>query len=79
MDLFFVSRARVHERPELYGRVGEKAVRRLDFSALPIVCRCSWTKNYRYSTNLQVVIDANSRLVVVIDLPLPGSRNDCRA
>jgi hypothetical protein len=25
------------------------------------------------------VIDANSRLVVAIGLPLPGSRNDCRA
>ncbi|MFJ4428583.1 transposase [Streptomyces bobili] len=36
-------------------------------------------KNYRYSTNPQVVIDANSRLVVAIGLPLPGSRNDCRA
>lgn len=35
------------------------------------------SKNYRYSTNLQVVIDANSRLVVAIGLP--GSRNDCRA
>ena len=29
--------------------------------------------------NLQAVIDANSRLVVAIGLPLPGSRNDCRA
>ncbi|MEU7206737.1 transposase [Streptomyces sp. NPDC045470] len=37
------------------------------------------SKNYRYSTNLQVVIDANSRLVVAIGAPLPGSRNDCRA
>lgn len=37
------------------------------------------SKNYRYSTNLQVVIDANSRLVVAIGDPLPGSRNDCRA
>jgi hypothetical protein len=37
------------------------------------------SKNYRYSTNLQVVIDANSRLVVAIGIPLPGSRNDCRA
>lgn len=37
------------------------------------------SKNYRYSTNLQVVIDANSHLVVAIGLPLPGSRNDCRA
>jgi hypothetical protein len=37
------------------------------------------SKNYRYSTNLQVVIDANSRLVVAIGDPLPDSRNDCRA
>ncbi|MFI9080042.1 transposase [Streptomyces sioyaensis] len=36
-------------------------------------------KNCRYATNLQVVIDANSRLVVAIGLPVPGSRNDCRA
>ena len=32
MDLFFVSRARVQERPGLFGRVGEEAVRRLDFT-----------------------------------------------
>lgn len=37
------------------------------------------SKHYRYSTNLQVVIDANSRLAVAIGIPLPGSRNDCRA
>ncbi|MEU7062908.1 transposase [Streptomyces sp. NPDC046161] len=37
------------------------------------------SKNYRYSTNLQVVIDANSHFVVAIGTPLPGSRNDCRA
>lgn len=37
------------------------------------------SKNYRYSTNHQVVIDANSRLVVAVGLPLPGNHNDCRA
>lgn len=37
------------------------------------------SKNYRYSTNLQVIIDANSRLVVAIGDPLPCSRDDCRA
>lgn len=37
------------------------------------------SKNYRYSANLQVVIDADSRLVVAIGNPLPGSRNGCRA
>ncbi|MFJ8391008.1 transposase [Streptomyces sp. NPDC094438] len=37
------------------------------------------SKNYRYSTNHQVVIDANTRLVVAVGRPLPGNRNDCRA
>jgi hypothetical protein len=37
------------------------------------------SKNYRYSTNHQVVIDADTRLVVAIGRPLPGNRNDCKA
>ena len=37
------------------------------------------SKNYRYSTNHQVVVDADTRLVVVIGRPLPGNRNDCKA
>lgn len=37
------------------------------------------SKNYRYSTNLQVLIDANTRLVLTIDDPQPGNRNDCTA
>ncbi|MDI5963943.1 transposase [Streptantibioticus silvisoli] len=37
------------------------------------------SKNYRGSTNHQVVIDADTRLVVVIGRPLPGNRNDCKA
>jgi hypothetical protein len=36
-------------------------------------------KNYRYSVNLQVVIDANTRLIVAVGRPTPGNRNDCRA
>ena len=36
-------------------------------------------KNYRYSTNHQVVHDADTRLVVVVGQPLPGNRNDCLA
>ncbi|MFH8663068.1 transposase [Streptomyces afghaniensis] len=36
------------------------------------------SKNYRYSTNHQVVIDADTRLVVV-GRPVPGNRNDCKA
>ncbi|MGX1676382.1 transposase [Streptomyces sp. NPDC055400] len=37
------------------------------------------SKNYRYSTNDQVVIDADTRRVVVIGRPVPGNRNDCKA
>ena len=37
------------------------------------------SKNYRYSTNHQVVIDADARLVVAIGRPVPGNRNDCKA
>jgi hypothetical protein len=37
------------------------------------------SKSYRYSTNLQVLIDVNTRLTVVVGRPLPGGRNDCRA
>ncbi|MFD0422423.1 transposase [Streptomyces parvus] len=37
------------------------------------------SKNYRYSTNHQVVIDADSRLVVAVGQPVPGNRNDCKA
>ncbi|MFD9136663.1 transposase [Streptomyces bottropensis] len=37
------------------------------------------SKSYRYSTNHQVVIDADTRLVVAVGRPLPGNRNDCKA
>lgn len=37
------------------------------------------SKNYRYSTNHQVVIAADSRLVVVVGRPLPGNRAGCKA
>jgi hypothetical protein len=36
-------------------------------------------ENHRYSTNHQVVIDADSRLVVVAGQPPPGNRADCKA
>ncbi len=36
------------------------------------------SKNYRYSTSHQVVIDANTRLVVAAGRPLPGNRHDAR-
>ncbi len=34
------------------------------------------SKNYRYSTNLQVAIDATTRLVIAVGDPQPGNRND---
>lgn len=37
------------------------------------------SKNYRYSTNVQVVIDADTRLVVAVGRPQAGNRNDCIA
>lgn len=37
------------------------------------------SENYRYSTNHQVVIAADTELVVALGRPLPGNRNDCRA
>lgn len=37
------------------------------------------SKNHRYSTNHQVVIDADTRLVLVVGQPLSGNRNDCKA
>jgi hypothetical protein len=37
------------------------------------------SKNYRYSTNHQVVIDADTCLVVAVGRPVTGNRNDCKA
>lgn len=37
------------------------------------------SKNYRYSTNHQVVFDADTRLVVAVGRPVPGNRSDCKA
>ncbi|GGN97823.1 hypothetical protein GCM10011610_64210 [Nocardia rhizosphaerihabitans] len=45
----------------------------------PVINLAAQSKNYRYSTNHQVVIDADTELVVALGRPLPGNRNDCRA
>jgi hypothetical protein len=37
------------------------------------------SKNYRYSVNVQVIIDADTQLVVAVGDPKPGNRNDCTA
>ena len=37
------------------------------------------SKNYRTSVNMQVMINAETRLVVAVGQPQPGNRNDCTA
>lgn len=37
------------------------------------------SRDYRDSTNYQVVNDADTSLVVVVGRPLAGNRNDCRS
>ncbi|CAM3243300.1 Transposase [Stackebrandtia soli] len=37
------------------------------------------SKNYRRSSNIQVMIDADTRLTVAVAGPLPGSRHDSKA
>lgn len=37
------------------------------------------SKNYRYSTNHQVVIHADPQMVGAVGIPLSGSRNDTLA
>ncbi len=37
------------------------------------------SKNYRYSVNMQVLIHAETRLVLAVGDPQPGNRNDCQA
>ncbi|MFJ3625457.1 transposase [Streptomyces albidoflavus] len=38
-----------------------------------------WSKNYRHPTDHQVVLDADTRLAVVVGRPLAANRNDCKA
>jgi hypothetical protein len=60
---------------------GSEAVLIVDGTLVPTRDRAiaASSKNYRYSTNHQVVIDADTRLVVAVGRPLPGNRNDCKA
>ncbi len=64
-------------------RFRKDAVLIVDGTLVPIPTRdhqvAEQSKNYRYSTNHQVVIDADTRLVVAVGRPLPGNRNDCKA
>ncbi len=84
-----VRRLEVGGRPDRRpSRTGSRA------PATTAIPRSSWTaalvptrdrtvaasgRNYRHSTDHQVVIDADTRLVVTVGKPLPGNRDDCRA
>lgn len=60
---------------------GPRAVAIVDGTLVPTRDRslAASSKNYRYSTNLQVAINADTQLVIAVGRPLPGNRNDCRA
>lgn len=62
-------------------RYGPGAVLIVDGTLVPTRDRtvAASSKNYRHSVNMQVMIDANTRLVIAVGQPLPGNRNDCRA
>jgi hypothetical protein len=52
----------------------------INSSARPTVTRdhrlAASSKDYRYSTNVQIAIDADIRLVIATGGPQPGNRND---
>jgi hypothetical protein len=47
--------------------------------ALPDHRLAAQSKNYRYSANPRVAIDADTRLVIALGAPQPGNRNDTTA
>lgn len=50
----------------------------VDGTLVPVYVRAitALSNTYRYSVNMQVVIDANTRLVVAVGRPVPGNHND---
>lgn len=88
--LFGIKTAAVHRIIDRLGpylalapvrRPGVDAVLIVDGTLVPTRDRtvAASAKNYRHSVNLQVLINADTRLVVAVGRPLPGNRNDCRA
>jgi hypothetical protein len=45
-------------------------------SSPPATTLAAPSKNYRYSANLQVAVDANTCLIIALGDPQPGNRND---
>lgn len=62
-------------------RHGPDTVLIVDGTLVPVHDRSvsASSRNYRYSANLQVVIDADTRLTIAVGRPVPGNRNDCTA
>ena len=75
-----------HPRPAPGARAGAPAAGRPDRhrrrhpdSRLGTTALAARSKNYRYSTNLQVAIDASTRLVIAVGDPQPGNRRTTRS
>jgi hypothetical protein len=88
--LFGISHAAAHRVVDTVGplpapapvrRRGPDEVSIVDDTLVPLRDRslAARSKNHRYSANMQIAIDANTRLVVATGDPLPGNRNDCQA
>ncbi|MFF7747606.1 transposase family protein [Streptomyces sp. NPDC007960] len=65
-------------------RPAESAVERLwivDGTLIPVRDRrvAASSRNYRFSANVQVIVDADTRLVVATGRPVPGTTADARA
>ncbi|WP_344598857.1 transposase family protein, partial [Actinomadura vinacea] len=88
--LFGISHAAAHRVVDTVGpllalapvrRRGTDEVSIVDGTLVPLRDRslAARSKNYRYSANVQIAVDADTRLVVATGDPLPGNRNDCQA
>jgi hypothetical protein len=53
----------------------------VDGTMIPVPDRdvAASSRNYRFSANVQVVIDADTRLVLATGRPVPGNVNDAQA
>lgn len=89
--LFGIKTAAVHRIVDRLGpflalaparrRYGPDTVLIVDGTLVPTRDRsiAASSKNYRTSVNMQVMINAETRLVVAVGQPQPGNRNDCTA
>ncbi|WP_119730063.1 transposase family protein [Thermomonospora amylolytica] len=88
--LFGISHAAAHRVVDTVGPLpalqpvkwrGREQVCIVDGTLVPLRDRrlAARSKNYRYSANVQIVIGADTRLVVAVGDPVPGNAGDCQA